>query len=119
MMEAIKKRPLSQYYLWRVCQNYTEGEKEDSEILTVKKVIGQLKAERRNLEKLNDQTISVHISSLAFLEESLKELSEESLQTLLQEVQKKYLPSEAVNEKKWGLGHAPKLKTKKGKFENL
>lgn len=89
-MEVIKKRPLSQYYLWRVCQKYITTNSIDLEAVNVKQVIGQLKAERRNLEKLDDQSIRLSISSLGFLEEFLKELPEESFRLLLLEVQEIY-----------------------------
>lgn len=89
MMEVIKKRPLSQYYLWRTCQNVKH-----SEPVTIKQVIGQLKAERRNLEKLNDTSVRLSISSLAFLEEMLNEISEESFRILLLEIQEIYAPKE-------------------------
>ncbi|WP_321382970.1 hypothetical protein [uncultured Enterococcus sp.] len=90
MIEAIKNRPISQYYLWRICQNHAKDRKEETDILSVKQVIGQLKAERNNLERLNNQSIRYHISSLAFLEELLKAATEESFNQLMQDIQQIY-----------------------------
>ncbi len=83
MIETIKKRPLSQYYLWKVCQRFEKNPKQELLIPPLKGVIGQLNAERKNLEKIENETIAIHISSLAFLEELLKSLSEQSFRKLI------------------------------------
>lgn len=83
MIETIKKRPLSQYYLWKVCQRFEKNPKQELFIPPLKGVIGQLNAERKNLEKIENETIAIHISSLAFLEELLKSLSEQSFRKLI------------------------------------
>lgn len=90
MIETIKKRPLSQYYLWKICQRLKQDSNDEINIPSTKQVIGYLKAERKNLEKLEDEIISTHISSLAFLEESLKNISEQSFRKLLLELREKF-----------------------------
>lgn len=109
MIEIIKQRPLSLYYLWRTCQNKSNGKSESSEMITVKQLLGQLRAERKNLEKIDDPILCFHISSLAFLEEILKSSSEEMLKLLLREIQEVNIFLEPTNEK-MGFGACPKSK---------
>lgn len=90
MIETIKKRPLSQYYLWKICQRLKADSCDEINIPLKKQVIGYLRAERKNLEKLDDEIISSHISSLAFLEEFLKNESEQSFRKLLLELREKF-----------------------------
>lgn len=90
MIEAVEKRPLSQYYLWKTCQLLKNDRKENVSIPPIKQVIGYLKAERKNLEKLDDELLALHISSLAFLEEFLKSISEQAFRKLLLELSKKF-----------------------------
>ncbi|WP_195957998.1 hypothetical protein [Enterococcus gallinarum] len=83
MMEKIKSRPLSHYYLWKVCQRFEKDPLREIIIPPLKSVIGQLNAERRNLEKANSEILAIHISSIAFLEEMLKTVSEQSFRKLI------------------------------------
>lgn len=87
MKTAIKKRPLSQYYLWKLSKGYEQKEEADPIVPPLKQMVGQLKAERHNLEKVSGEIVSVHISSLAFLEDFLQDISELSYRKLLQELQ--------------------------------
>ena len=90
MIKAIKKRPLSQYHLWKICQSLKNDGKENVSVPQIKQVIGYLKAERKNLEKLDDELLALHISSLAFLEEFLKSISEQAFRKLLLELSEKF-----------------------------
>lgn len=83
MIEKIKNRPLSHYYLWKVCQRVEKDPTRELIIPPLKTVIGQLNAERRNLEKVNSEILAKHISSIAFLEEMLKTVSEQSFRKLI------------------------------------
>lgn len=87
MIKLIKKRPLCQYYLWKVCQRFERDESQELILPPVKAVIGQLQAERRNLEKVEKESIALHISSLALLEEILKNESEQSFRKLISDLE--------------------------------
>ena len=58
MMEKIKSRPLSHYYLWKVFQRVEKDPTRELIIPPLKTVIGQLNAERRNLEKVNSEILA-------------------------------------------------------------
>lgn len=88
MIEKIKKRPLIQYYLLKICQQTEKDSEKELTVLPLKGIIGQLNAERRNLEKVGDEMVALHISSLAFLEEILKNMSEQSFRKLLTDLRK-------------------------------
>ncbi|MGM0191834.1 hypothetical protein [Enterococcus mundtii] len=87
MIKLIKKRPLCQYYLWKVCQRFERDESQELILPPVKAVIGQLQSERRNLEKVEKESIALHISSLALLEEILKNESEQSFRKLISDLE--------------------------------
>ncbi|MBO1137182.1 hypothetical protein [Enterococcus faecalis] len=89
MEKILKKRPLCQYYLWKSCKKIMQDLKGKDQIVQ-KQLIGQLKAERKDLEKLELETISLHISSLAFLEEYLSTLSVYEVNELMSEVQNQF-----------------------------
>lgn len=91
MKIAIKKRPLSQYYLWKLSNDYGQKAETDPTVPPIKQMIGQLKAERHNLEKVSGEIVSVHISSLAFLEDFLQDVPEHSYRKLLQELQEIFI----------------------------
>lgn len=87
MIKLIKKRPLCQYYLWKVCQRFERDESQELILPPIKAVIGQLQSERRNLEKVEKESIALHISSLALLEEILKNESEQSFRKLISDLE--------------------------------
>lgn len=87
MIKLIKKRPLCQYYLWKVCQRFERDESQELILPPVKAVIGQLQSERRNLEKVEKESIAIHISSIALLEEILKNESEQSFRKLISDLE--------------------------------
>ena len=87
MIKLIKKRPLCQYYLWKVCQRFERDESQELILPPLKAVIGQLQSERRNLEKVEKESIAIHISSLALLEEILKNESEQSFRKLISDLE--------------------------------
>ncbi|MGG5305283.1 hypothetical protein IGK16_002954 [Enterococcus pernyi] len=87
MIKLIKKRPLCQYYLLKVCQRFERDESQELILPPVKAVIGQLQSERRNLEKVEKEAIAIHISSLALLEEILKNESEQSFRKLISDLE--------------------------------
>lgn len=87
MIKLIKKRPLCQYYLWKVCQRFERDESQELILPPVKAVIGQLQSERRNLEKVEKESIALHISSIALLEEILKNESEQSFRKLISDLE--------------------------------
>lgn len=87
MIKLIKKRPLCQYYLWKVCQRFERDESQELILPPIKAVIGQLQSERRNLEKVEKESIAIHISSLALLEEILKNESEQSFRKLISDLE--------------------------------
>lgn len=87
MIELFKKRPLSQYYLWKVCQRFERDESQEIMLPPVKAVLGQIQSERRNLEKVENESIAIHISSLALLEEILKKESEQSFRKLISDLE--------------------------------
>lgn len=87
MIKLIKKRPLCQYYLWKVCQRFERDESQELILPPVKAVIGQLQSERRNLEKVEKESIALHISSLALLEEILKNESDQSFRKLISDLE--------------------------------
>lgn len=91
MKTEVKKRPLSQYYLWKLSNGYEQKEETDPIVLPIKQMIGKLKAERHNLERVSGEIVSVHISSLAFLEDFLQDVSEHSYRKLLQELQEIFI----------------------------
>ncbi|MGM0258122.1 MULTISPECIES: hypothetical protein [unclassified Enterococcus] len=87
MIKLIKNRPLCLYYLWKVCQRFERDEFQELILPPVKAVIGQLQSERRNLEKFEKESIAIHISSLALLEEILKNESEQSFRKLISDLE--------------------------------
>lgn len=87
MIKLIKKRPLCLYYLWKVCQRFERDESQELILPPIKAVIGQLQSERRNLEKVEKESIALHISSLALLEEILKNESEQSFRKLISDLE--------------------------------
>ncbi|MCW6016591.1 hypothetical protein K1Y38_28015 [Serratia marcescens] len=112
MIKLIKKRPLCLYYFWKVCQRFERDESQEFILPPVKAVIGQLQSERRNLEKVENESIAIHISSLALLEEILKnDLNNHSESSF--RISKN---SEKVIDvmKENGVWACPSLKTKRG-----
>lgn len=87
-------RPLCVYYLWKISKDFFVNSKDKNERLTKKQALGQLTAERKNLQKMNDFKLGIHILCIAYLEEKIKTSSEESFQLLLEEIHLK------VNESK-------------------
>lgn len=82
-------RPLCLYYLWKITADKTPKPDKEEEIITTKQALGQLKAERSNLEKMNDPLVFPHILSLAIIEEKIKNSSEDSFRLLQKEVKKR------------------------------
>ncbi|MGL9969187.1 hypothetical protein [Enterococcus sp. DIV1420a] len=87
MRKAIKNRPLAHYYLWQVYRQIKKTDQEEYHVYVFKQIIGQVNAIRRKLEQVNDERLSSHIVSLAFLEETLGSLSELEIEQLLEELQ--------------------------------
>lgn len=87
MIKLIKKRPLCLCYLWKICKRFERDESQELILPPVKAVIGQLQSERRNLEKVEKESIAIHISSLALLEEILKNESEQSFRKLISDLE--------------------------------
>lgn len=98
-------RPLCVYYLWKISKDFFYSSEKNSEQLTSKQAIGQLKAERKNLEKMDDILLGNHILCLSYLEELLKNSSEESFQLVVKEVHKKVNRDQILKEKNgvWGM----------------
>lgn len=105
MTSNVLNRSLCVYYLWKISKEFFYSSKKSNEQLTSKQALGQLKAERKNLEKMDDVLLGNHILCLACLEELLKNSSEESFQLLLKEVHKKVNGNQKLKEKNgvWGM----------------
>ncbi|HFE9852539.1 hypothetical protein [Enterococcus faecalis] len=87
MIEIIKNRPLAHYYLWQVYRQIKKPDQEEYHAYVSIQIIGQVNAIRKKLEQVNDERLSSHIVSLAFLEETLGSLSELEFVQLLEELQ--------------------------------